>query len=368
MTGTSRQQSFLAIFTPYVGAISETFIKRQIQLLNPGRTIVLTQEIQDASWIDFPVKIIPNSYGFSRYSPWLEQEVMNFLNGHNVTHILCEYGCYETDIVELNHRVLHFPIFVHFFGFDASQELNNPTIVEYYRWMGTSVTGIIVVARSMKARLINIGLPPEKIHVIPCGVDVPERVESIPEKSPCKFLSVTRLVPKKGTIYLLKAFSLALKIEPTISLDIVGDGPLRADVVKFIEDNQLGEKVKLHGYQPTPYVKTLINLSSVYVQHSVTDPMTGDAEGLPVIILEASAAGLPIISTFHEGIPDAVSHNFTGFLVNEFDVDAMAQYMIKLAQDGNLRRQVGIAAHEKIKREFSVEITIMALQKIMDLH
>ena len=73
------------------------------------------------------------------------------------------------------------------------------------------------------------------------------------------------------------------------------------------------------------------------------DPETGNAEGLPLSILEASAHGLPVISTFHEGIPEAIDHESTGFLVEERNFELMSEYMIKLAKNGILRKKMGIA-------------------------
>jgi glycosyltransferase involved in cell wall biosynthesis len=123
----------------------------------------------------------------------------------------------------------------------------------------------------------------------------------------------------------------------------------------------------MHGAKSNDFVKNLLCESSVYVQHSVTDPVSGDAEGLPVAILEAAAAGLPVVSTLHEGIPDEVEHGVTGYLVKEFDVDAMAMYMAHLAGNNELRRSMGKAAREKVQLGFTLEREINSLRILMGL-
>ena len=364
----------LAIFTPNIGTLSETFIKRQIQLLAPGQTVVVSANIYDRTWLNAPLLEIPSSEGPARYAPEVEAKVVLFLHSHKVTHILCEYGCYGTEIVELNDRLLHIPLFVHFHGADASAMLRNQTMVNYYRWMGQRVNGIIAVARPMANRLTAIGIPAEKISIAHYGIEIPEHTFATPTLQPCTFLAVMRLVPKKGPLYLLKAFAKALEKEPTILLDIIGDGfvasntgQMRQAVVDFIRENNLSNSVLMHGAKPSKYVMAMMGIARVFVQHSITDPESGDAEGLPNSILEASGAGLPIISTRHEGIPEEVEHGVTGLLVDECDIDGMAECMVHLARNPELRKVMGVAAREKIMREFNVIDTIQNLRNIIGL-
>ena len=359
------QDIMLAISTPYVGAVSETFIKRQIQNLAPSKTVILTAEIRDISGINDPVITIPFATDLPDILWKRKTRLFEYLKEIKITHILVEYGCHGTGIVELNDRRLHLPIIIHFHGFDASQELLNKNIVDYYRWMWPKVAGIITVSKKMKDRLARIGIPEEMIEIIPYGVEIPETKLSAPEKLPCKMIAVSRLEAKKGIIYLLKAFMIAKQSLNKITLDIIGEGSLRSEIEKFIMENNLGSSVTLHGAKSFEFVKQMLNSSNIFVQHSVTDPFTGDREGLPNSILEASAAALPVISTLHEGIPDAIEHSVSGYLVNEFDVNRMAEYMIELALNPSLRKNMGEAGRNKIFREFNVKIQISKLRKFI---
>ena len=357
----------LAIFTPQVGKISETFITRQINNIAPDRTVVVTGLMNADVRMQRPYLVIPYSTGPSVYQAEVEDRVVRFLEEHRVTHILCQYGCYGTDIVELNHRLLHLPVFVHFLGCDASAMLREPGMSAYYKWMGTRVTGVIALSEKMASRLAAIGIPPQKIRVIQHGVEIPSAIEARPDKKRCRFVSVTRLVPKKAPLLLLQAFNKVHNRIADCTLDIIGDGPLRQNVQHFVDSYGLSKAVTLHGDQPHECVMKKIHDSCVYVQHSITDPKTGDAEGLPHIILEASAAGLPVVSTLHEGIPDEVQHGVTGFLVEEGDIDAMAEYMTRLAQAPNMRKTMGTAAYEKIADEFAMPVWMQRLRDCLTL-
>src|SRR5690606_38663847 len=92
-----------------------------------------------------------------------------------------------------------------------------------------------------------------------------------------------------------------------------------------------------------------------FVQHSMTAP-DGDIEGMPVAILEAASSGLPVVSTYHAGIPEAVLHGQTGFLVEEVDVDGMAAYMVKLATDPLLARNLGLAARKHMEQDYTQQV------------
>ncbi len=98
--------------------------------------------------------------------------------------------------------------------------------------------------------------------------------------------------------------------------------------------------------------------------HSVT-PETGEKEGTPLSILEAGAAGLPVVSTFHAGIPEAVIHNQTGFLTEEYDIAKMAEYMIELAKKPDLAQQMGEVGRDHIKNTYNLNRQIQKLADVI---
>ena len=143
---------------------------------------------------------------------------------------------------------------------------------------------------------------------------------------------------KEIPTFTLEAFRQALKVNSSLRLEYVGDGELIDEVRQFVRTNQLDDKVLLHGSKPNLDVQELMKNADIFLQHSRTDPVTGDEEGLPVAILEAMANSLPVVSTRHAGIPEAVMGSATGYLVDEGDVEDMANHIVKLGSDAKLEK------------------------------
>ena len=128
---------------------------------------------------------------------------------------------------------------------------------------------------------------------------------------------------------------------------MIGDGPLAAKCQTMVRELDLSKRVRIHGAQVHHVVYRYMQEATLFVQHSVT-AANGDAEGLPVSILEAMASGLPIVSTRHAAIPEAVRDNVTGWLVDEYDLDGMATAMADLLDDPARAARFGVAGRELI--------------------
>ena len=150
-------------------------------------------------------------------------------------------------------------------------------------------------------------------------------------------------------------------------LDFVGAGPLFNQARDYVLGHRLDTIVRLHGALPHHQVLSLMNEVEVFVQHSVTDAATGDQEGLPVAVLEAMAAGLPVVSTRHAGIPEAVSDGESGYLVDEGDVIGMAERVVTLASDERRRRDLGQAGWMIAAQRFSWDRQRADLLRVLGL-
>ena len=169
-----------------------------------------------------------------------------------------------------------------------------------------------------------------------------------------RVLTVARLVEKKGVEDALAAIALVRKTHPDVHYDVVGDGPLRARIEAHIDALDLRETVTLHGAQSSAYVRHMMDDAHVFLLPSVT-ARSGDEEGLPVVLLEAQAAGLPIVSTLHAGIPEEVVHGETGFLVPEHTPEQLAHWLVYLANNPQAAAQMGQTAHDHVERNFAPE-------------
>jgi glycosyltransferase involved in cell wall biosynthesis len=176
-------------------------------------------------------------------------------------------------------------------------------------------------------------------------------------------LHIGRLVEKKGTIYLLKAFELVLKEEPKAKLIIVGDGPLGPELKAWIVSHHLSDSVKMTPKASREEIASLLKKCRLFCLPSVT-AANGDTEGLPVAVTEAMAVGRPVISTWHAGIPEAVEDGKSGYLVPERDVDDLAMRIKELL--GNLERcrAMGAEGRRAVETRFSLAACAQETERV----
>lgn len=260
------------------------------------------------------------------------------------------YSDYGTTAVLLRKvaNKLHIPYTVHFHGFDATSALNAPWYKNELPKLVDDAAAIIVPSHHIE-RLLRIETGTTRhIECIPCGPDL-KIVEALKLKRPPSspvISALGRLTPKKNPLALVEAFKIIVSQLPDAKLEWVGDGELRGEVEQRIKRHGLGNKVKLHGALPHKDALKVVAESNVFMQHSVTS-RTGDQEGLPVAILEALAFGIPVVSTIHSGIPEAVSDGVNGFLVREHDYESMANVVINI-----LREEVTLKPDEDSMKKY----------------
>ena len=279
--------------------------------------------------------------------------------------ILSEYLNFSLNFIDIAQQ-LKIPFFAHAHGYDVSSALRDPDIKKkYLRY--NDAAGVITMSNISRMRLIELGLQPSKVHVIPYGVEVSRVPEKRSLKSEVRCLAVGRMVAKKAPIYLLEAFRQAATHCPNLHLDYIGAGELLPAVRQYVHAFQLDHRITIHGGQSSDIVQKYMREADIFLQHSIVDPDSGDEEGLPVAILEAMANALPIISTVHAGIPEAVVDSETGFLVNEGDCSNMAQKITLLAQNSSSRVKFGIAGWQRSKELFTWERQRNDLRELMKL-
>jgi glycosyltransferase involved in cell wall biosynthesis len=135
---------------------------------------------------------------------------------------------------------------------------------------------------------------------------------------------------------------------------VVGDGPLRRDLELAVQVQGLKDCVRFTGAMDHDQVSALLRQARVFVQHSLVAP-DGDSEGCPVAVIEAQLSGLPVVATWHGGIPAVVEDGKTGFLVSEGDVEAMAAAMLRLVLNPRLAATLGQRGQERSRHEFTID-------------
>lgn len=362
---TSSLNETLAVFTLQLGTLPETFIRLHVEDLLPGRTVSVVRFSSHAMggyweasgpvlfldrWaLRLPVRLARRA-GISEGQLYTSR-IGRFLREHRVGKVIGEYLDQFVDFVPMLDR-MRIPYVVQGHGNDVSASLRVPGMSERFG-VFASARAILTRCEFHRQRLIKIGLPPDKIHVNPGGVHVPGVPPERGPEAAKRFLAIGRMVPKKGPIYLLEAFRLAAAVDSELTLDYLGDGELLPAVRQFVDALRLGSRVRVHGPGSNGTKQRLLDECGVFVQHSITDPDSGNEEGLPASIQEAMAHGMPVISTRHAGIPEAVEEGKVGWLVDECDVASMSQAMLQISSQSGTFARFGASAHAKAAQIYS---------------
>jgi glycosyltransferase involved in cell wall biosynthesis len=204
---------------------------------------------------------------------------------------------------------------------------------------GHRATNLYVTnSRALGAELVRAeGVPAGRIATIPNGVELPARTAD-PSRRPARGVVVANLIAYKGHADLVEA--LALLTEPP-EVRLVGEGPERARLTALIRARGLEHVVTLAGAEPDARARLADYQFAVLPSH---------AEGLPNAVLEAMAAGLPVVATSVGGVPEVLTDGVTGLLVPPHDPAALATAIARLVGDPDLRRAMGAAGRRAAAR------------------
>ena len=353
---------------------SETFIREKIKRLPAEVTIVYGREgrpiFSDRGEPLMPVyakvmsrliaKIfsvpLERIYGIVwRFSPerLRDKIIASYLKKKKFDIVLVEYGMTGLAVMNACERA-NVPFVVHFHGFDAYKHEILERYGSRYKQMFQKASGVIAVSKDMVEQLVKLGAIREKISYIPSGADPDMFANAAPGKSEPIFVSVGRFVDKKAHYLTLLAFKKVNERFPQAKLIFAGNGPFLGVCKEIAHACGLNGSVTFLGPVTHEKVVEIMRKARAFVLHCIT-PESGNREGTPNVIMEASAIGLPVVSTKHAGIMDVVVHGKTGFLVEERDIDAMADYMAKLVDDPEQAETMGKAGRERIKQYFTIQ-------------
>jgi len=271
-------------------------------------------------------------------------------------------------------KKLKIPMITSFYGYDVSRLTKKP--IWRYRYGRLFSKGELFLAEGnfMKQSLINLGCQEEKIIVQHLGIDL-EKIKFKPRKiggdGKVKILIASSFREKKGIPYALEAFGKTNRIHKNLELKIIGDSgdepkeeAEKRKVFDIIKKYNLIDSVKLLGFQPHS-----VFIQEVYKSHIFLSPSVhasdGDTEGgVPVSIIEASASGMPVVSTFHCDIPEVVIDGKSGNLVQERDVSSLAECMEYLITHPEKWEYMGRRGRQNIEKEYNISIQVQKLEDI----
>lgn len=193
-----------------------------------------------------------------------------------------------------------------------------------------------------------------KIRVIHCGVDLSEYPQTQARNLNPKavIVGIGRLVRMKGFEHLIRACA-KIKDKLPFECRIIGDGPLRNELNKLINDSGLGNSVFLDGILDNNRVKDLLKEASALVLPSVWDDKDGQ-DGIPLVLMEAMAQGVPVISSNISGIPELIEDFKSGLLVEPKDTAGLAKKLLLVLSDKDLQSRLALQARKKVAQEFNI--------------
>ena len=201
-----------------------------------------------------------------------------------------------------------------------------------------------------------------KLHVVRCGLDVegldpPRPGRAAASTGPLNVLCVGRLVPDKGQLLLLEAMAELRERGIAVALTLVGDGPDRDALSLSAARLGIGGSVVLRGSLGQSDVAALYRSADVFCLPSF-------AEGLPVVLMEAMAHGLPVVTTRIAGVSELVDDGVNGTVIPAGRVDLLADALAGLAVDPALRAQWGEAGSERVRREYDIRVSAQQLARL----
>lgn len=358
----------VAIFRHQLFKVSEPFITQQAQQLKTFQPIYVGRERFGDAPVGSQSKALadlPKQEQFSRrlwqVATRSSRPYIQLFNKSRPALIHAHFGVEGVYALPLA-RKLDVPLVTTFHGFDATLSIKSllssrsPTWVNYAirrRELSRHGDLFICVSEFIKQRVLELGFPEERTHVHHIGIDTQLVTPRDPKDERLTVLHVARLVEKKGTEYLIRAFARSATDFPDAELVIVGDGPLRGSLEMLTETLGIQRQVSFLGAKSHTEVLSMMRKAAMLVLPSVT-ARSGDTEGLGMVLLEAAALGLPMIGTQHGGIPEAIIDEQTGFLVPERDVNALAHRVRMLLADECLRQSMGVQARIFCESNFDI--------------
>ena len=353
-------------------------IYRQVKALRRVKTFIMTKELQNAERFPFrDIEVIPRRRMNLLRHGWLkfverrppivyrgEYQTLDALlkkHGADLMHIYFGHtGVHLLPFIEQWDK----PCVVSFHGADVALKQDIKDYPEKLRRLFGAVPLVLARSQSLANRLIDLGCPAEKLRINRTGVplsEFPFAYRQPPKNGRWRIIQACRLIPKKGVATSLRAFAIFKKDNPGAEFFIAGKGPLQPELEMLAAGLGIYKDVHFVGFLSQPKLLELYASSHLFLHPSETSP-NHDQEGVPNSVLEAMATGLPVAATRHGGIPEAVDHGRTGWLVPEEDHVALANAMQEIAHSPGLLTEMGLRAREAVIKRFAQEAQIDQLE------
>lgn len=347
----------VAHFRAEFARISETFIYDIVAGARNHRPVPVFRRRIYENQFPLPADWIQTDHDLARPGPDID-ELLETLRELEVDVMHAHFG-YDAPLAAAASVALHKPLVISFHGADASSYLRNPAWPQTYRAILPRTAAVVLDYHGMADRLVALGARRETVSVIRTGIDLgfwPLRTRWS-ETGPVRLLSVGRLVEKKGHYLLLHALARARRRGLEVTLAMVGEGTEERLLRELVRAYELEAAVTFLGVLDRAAIRDLMPDHDVFVLASHTPP-DGNEETTPLVLKEAMAAGLPVLSTTHAGIPEVVADGASGVLVEEGSVEALLGGLEAIAAARGRWPEMGHAGRAIVDEQYNLDGTL----------
>ncbi len=296
------------------------------------------------------------AYGGQALNLWLLYTAISLLNEPQYDIIHCQFGTQGYRGLAFK-RLLEEPkLLLMFRGHDISCYVDQGGD-KVYRFLFEFVDYCLANCDFFRQRVIKLGWHPDKISVHFSGLDVGKfkfRPRHLLAGDRIRIATTGRLVEKKGIEYAIRAVAQQANSGSNLEYCIIGDGPLRQSFEALIEELGAEDYIHILGWKNEAEIVDILDRCHLFVAPSVT-ASDGNQDAPVNVLKEAMAMGLPVISTYHGGIPELVEDRVSGFLVPERDAEALAKKLGYMINNPETWAEMGQAGRTFVEQHFDLE-------------
>ncbi len=385
---------------PLVASLCGTFLKaemqsiyRQVTSLRRHRTVVFTEKVERRRMFPFEPLVVmekqvrPRLRGNFLLRFWYKYLVRQWPPPRPIQRQVKPYHPYNLPAlleqwqvdaahVYYGHKAVKYlpmlrawggPFVVSFHGVDVvkySEEEGEGEERASLREVFEEAGLVLARSKSLLERLRQLGCPPDKLRLnrtpIPMD-DLPWQVRQAPADGAWRLVQACRLIPKKGLFTALEALAMVVPEFPGLRYSICGTGPLENELRTRIVELKLEPHVHLRGWLDQAELRREYADAHAFLHPS---ELTGeqDQEGVPNSMLEAMATGLPVLATWHGGIPEAVEHEADGLLAPEKSPRQLAELLRRLLREPGLLPRLSQNAALSVRANYGLRSAVEALE------
>ncbi|MGB3201170.1 MAG: glycosyltransferase, partial [Nodosilinea sp.] len=300
----------------------------------------------------------PFAYGEQALNLWLLYTAVALVGRPQTYDIIhCQFGTQGYRGLAFKRLLRPAPrLLLMFRGFDISRYVEEGGD-RVYRQLFHHVDYCLANCDFFRQRVLALGWPTDRIAVHFSGLDINKftfRPRQLAPGQPIRIATTGRLVEKKGLEFAIRAVAQQAQRHPNLTYTIIGDGPLRSALQQLIVDLRADAYIHLVGWKNEAEIVEILERCHLFVAPSVT-AADGNQDAPINVLKEAMAMGLPVLSTYHGGIPELVEDGVSGFLVPERDAEALAERLSYLLDHPEQWPELGQAGRQFVERYFDMQ-------------